>query len=958
MFPRLFKPKWEHPDPAVRVAALTEADIQPAVLERLAADDADPTVRQAAILRVGDLALLSRLAEADRAEAVRAAAQARVIELVCAPETAVPPIGERLSLLRGPMDSGIAARVVQDARSAEVRLGVLDRVADPEVLAAVACQDPVASVRRAAFDLIVDPAGWERVARECRDRDRQLSRVAREKVEAHERAAAELAKAEGLCAELEALLPGGPDLAAGSRRLLREWQGLAGPLPPAVVERFEGTQAAIAETLARREALEGERRGLCEEVESLLATAGGAETPVEARALAARIRVALRAAGLRWGELEAHERGDPALERRFDAAMRSTEGRAAGAERDARRAEALAGLLRAGREVLAAEGPLDAKRVAALQRRWDREPGPEGESLAGGAQAAFAELRRELEARLERESAQRLKALEQAEQELPALQEKLAEGALHDALAQVDRIRHRLRLAGDVDARRAARLERRLHDLQPRIEELRRWRHWGSARAREELCQEMEGLAVSALAPADLAVKARAARDAWRRIDHDEGPAPQTLWRRFDAACTQCYEPYRRHLEQQAAARDRHLETRRSLVQEIEALDQGTDWEHPDWAEVDRGLRDLRRRWDRASPVPRQAGKVVERAFREVYARVDAHLEAERAREVQRRRALIERLRQLASAPDARGSMREAREAQQAWRPTVPADQREEQALWEEFRAAREAVFARSAADREQADASRRKNLARREEVCAGLEALLAGEALDSAESGRRLQELEREWRDAGAVPRELERALEDRYRDLRARVSEARRDRGRARALGQLDGLGRRAELCTEVEQQALAGTSGESDAQALVARVREAWSALSPLPAEVEAPVARRLERASAALVGPQGLEALRAELPANLSRRLTLCLEMEVLAGIDSPPEAREERMRLQVSRLAQALRDRRGEETSALERVQNLEGAWYALGPVAGDRWEALRGRFEAARAAARLQVRAA
>lgn len=951
MFPRLFKPKWEHPDPGVRAAALAEIEVPAETLARVAAEDPDAGVRMAALARVLDLGLLAGIRAADPDDAVRGAAEARLLALICGPETDPPALDARLARLHEGVAPGLAARVAREARLPEVRLAAVGLLSDTGTLCAIASQDGVAAVRHAAFARIEEPAGWAQVARECRDRDRQVSRLAREKVEAHERAALALATAERLCQELEGLDPTSPDLAAACRRLAREWEGLGSPPPADLGERFERARAAAGEALARQEALGAQRRARCEELEAL-AGALAVSADEDPGALPERIRIALRSAGLRWGELEALAPVDPALERRFAAVVAELDGRAVRSERDARRARALEALLAAGHALLESPGPLTAARVADLQRRWERQPVPEGEALAGRLQGAFADLLQTLQGRLERQTDQRRKALEQAASDLQQLEQRLGEGALHDALSLVDRIRHRLRVAGDLNRRESERLERRLHHLQPRIEELRRWRHWGSGQAREELCQEMETLAASALAPSDLAQKVRAARDAWRRIDHDEGPAPQSLWHRFDAACTQAYEPYRRQLEQQARARERHLETRRAQVQELEALEQATDWEHPQWSEVDQRLRDLQRRWERAAPVPRQPGKAVERAFREVLARVDGRLDAERAREVARRRALIERLQALAEAPDARGAVREAREAQQGWRPSVPAAQREERALWEAFRAARDAVFARSLAERAEADAGRRENLARKQAVCTALEELLHGEALADPHLGRRVQELERRWRETGPIPRDAERPLEERFRGLRARVAEARRDQVQARAGAELDGLQRRAELCAELERAALAGAPGAAD---LLAATRTAWEGLSPLAAQAEAPLRRRLECAAAAVDDSQARAALLRDLAGNRSRRLALCLELEVLAGVESPPEAREERMRLQVARLAQALRERRGDPASPWERLQALEREWYALGPVAADLWGPLGERFAAARAAARAQL---
>jgi hypothetical protein len=78
--------------------------------------------------------------------------------------------------------------------------------------------------------------------------------------------------------------------------------------------------------------------------------------------------------------------------------------------------------------------------------------------------------------------------------------------------------------------------------------------------------------------------------------------------------------------------------------------------------------------------------------------------------------------------------------------------------------------------------------------------------------------------------------------------------------------------------------------------------------------------------------------------------LCLKMEVEAGVDSPPEAAQDRMALQVERLNQGLGA--GDEGAAgLAQVEALEREWWGLGRLSGDTALALTRRFIAARDAA-------
>jgi exonuclease SbcC len=114
---------------------------------------------------------------------------------------------------------------------------------------------------------------------------------------------------------------------------------------------------------------------------------------------------------------------------------------------------------------------------------------------------------------------------------------------------------------------------------------------------------------------------------------------------------------------------------------------------------------------------------------------------------------------------------------------------------------------------------------------------------------------------------------------------------------------------LCECLETAVLENRLEEAGRTALAEDTRRAWEALAPLDTSEAAVLQQRFELACRALAGEPGTrEELIEALPRNLARRLDLCLQMEVAAGLDSPAEFSEARLRLQVSRLTDALSHR--------------------------------------------------
>ena len=74
--------------------------------------------------------------------------------------------------------------------------------------------------------------------------------------------------------------------------------------------------------------------------------------------------------------------------------------------------------------------------------------------------------------------------------------------------------------------------------------------------------------------------------------------------------------------------------------------------------------------------------------------------------------------------------------------------------------------------------------------------------------------------------------------------------------------------------------------------------------------------------------------------------LCLRLEIATGVETPAEHRAQRMQYQVDQLARRMKTG---ETQDAPQVPQLLRQWCFIGPVTGPHADALRARFERARA---------
>jgi exonuclease SbcC len=934
MFTRLFKPKWEHPDPRTRCQALESEDVPPEVLATAAREDQDPVVRRCAVERLSDLELLAMLLASEPLSDIREAAGRRQREVLAGPLHSGPPLAVRLQAMARAASPELCTRLARDAQAAEIRVAALQQVNDTDVLCVIAVDDPVASVRRAALERIDDPQGWEVVARDARNKDKQISRMARERLDVHRKSQADREIAERLCADLEALATG--VVQAGSRqhflRLTSVWDQLGTQPAPLLGARFARARRQVAAAIEHFNAVLADRQSLCADLESLL---GNLKESAERDAVPVPdLQERLQQANARWQALIPPAADDDPLARRFADLIRQIQNASERLAMDQARSVPLRALVQQADELLAADtGELDERRVTGLERRWEALERPSAPELTEVLQQEFDSRRDRLRERLKQQAKQRRQALEEAESLIAGMDGVLKEGELERALSQRDRVRHLLKIAGSCDERKRASLQARLQRLHPRLEQLRQWRHWGSGNARDRLCAELETLAGSVLPAAELATRVRTAREAWKRIDRGEGPAREDLWRRFDQACSQAYAPYQQERREQAERLAAHLARKQALCRELDAFERDTDWKTVDWRAADRMVRSANERWRRIGPVPAKARKSLEKDYRAVLGRLESHLETERERELRRRRALIARVEQLSTASDLRSAIRETREAQESWSPAVQAGQEQEQQLWKAFRQACDAVFSKAKEEHAAADTERQANLDRKQALCAELEALLDSTEVGIHDLTQRFAAAAGEWRGIGALPRQQERAVEARYEALGKRLAKRRQQASKAAEQALLQGIRERSRLCERLETAVLENNLEEVGRTGLAEDTRRSWEALTPLDASQVSGLQQRFELACRALAGEPGTrEELLDALPRNLARRLELCLQMEVAAGLDSPAEFGEARLRLQVSRLADALSHRQEGAVDGAGRLRELLLDWYQTGPA--------------------------
>jgi hypothetical protein len=478
--------------------------------------------------------------------------------------------------------------------------------------------------------------------------------------------------------------------------------------------------------------------------------------------------------------------------------------------------------------------------------------------------------------------------------QLDAMEAALQQGSLGTA-AELDKS---LKEARDKGMRLTPVQLDRLNHVRAELKRLSDWARWGGNVSREELIKQVEALPTQNLAMSELAKKVGSMRERWKALDSLSGAAPRSLWERFDAACTAAYAPAAAHFRHLADERHANAARGQALVEEAQAEIARLQSGEADWKHVSGTVQRLRTAWSHLGAIDRKDKKRLDQLFTDALNTLQRPLEEQRKGEASVREQLIEEA--LALDPHDRHAVDALRQLQARWQEharALPLERKTEQALWQRFRAACDALFAQRKEHAHAADAERRAHEAAKEAISARLEA--AAPDATPATSGKLLREAAAEWAAIGPVPRAHEARVEKRYHAAVAAVQHHADVARRAAGLLLAGAVRDKLRLI-----QALETALVNPDAQTNPSDWRARWEALLPLEGGFEPVLHARFDAALAALEG--GREAYARQLEANRERLLHELLRLEIAAGIDSGAELARERLKLQVEVLQSSLK----------------------------------------------------
>jgi hypothetical protein len=519
-----------------------------------------------------------------------------------------------------------------------------------------------------------------------------------------------------------------------------------------------------------------------------------------------------------------------------------------------------------------------------------------------------------------------------------------AASQLHAARAAAAEIRAAKADAGVLPKPTVQRLSR----LVQQLTELERWESFGQRQAREQLCERAEALLVPGMDAARLAAEVQKLRNEWKALDQQHAGVPKAVWERFDGACEKAYAPAARHFAEMAAQRKEARRKRDEFIVAATAHVPTLLAEPRDTRAIERWLRETDKTWRDGD-----LGSVEPGAWKKLDARMKAALLPLRevlssARDSAKagRRALIAEVTALGAKALDRDTPSQVKAIQAKWQAeakAAPLPQRDERALWEEFRTACDAVFAARNAKRKEEDDRRQGKERALEEVVLALERLKTATDKDDAEIRRALRDAQDQWRQRPGRAEAPRPAMETRFRNAKSAVETMLAGRGRSREAAVWQTLAAKERLCDELDRSILdgagaaqtPGAAAAADGSASVSEAAEhpalaGWVALPVLPASSEQKMTARRDAALATLIDPAAAAKYRKRIEEGDAPRREWLLELEMMLKLESPPDMQAMRLALQVKQLKERFSSA---STGAAKTPADLLLQWCAQPGVA-------------------------
>ena len=493
-----------------------------------------------------------------------------------------------------------------------------------------------------------------------------------------------------------------------------------------------------------------------------------------------------------------------------------------------------------------------------------------------------------------------------------------------------------------------------LKQIQADLGDLSSWRNWAHNHERENLVQKAQSLADSAQANDDLSSEykditsqIKELRSQWKKM---RSHTSDDIWLQFNNACNSAYEQCIPFIEQQEKNRRENLKLKQALCSQLEDYISKMAWpgnkETPvdatiDWIQVDKITKQARKEWSDIGYVERKFHRSINQRFDHAIEIIRAELKKTWQINQQHFYDLVDKVEGLHDImdDDLSAAINKAKDYQRQWKNIGPISSYQRNKVWKKFRTACDVIFNKRQETIVQKNNANNEILREKEAVCENLEALNR-QPLSKNDLQQAFNDIQLLWAELEPQLKSLSKEVNKRYikaeQDYQNKIQEIIIQEQQE----QLNLVKQKADICSEIESlSSLGDTTGDTgDDKDVVQQLTQKWRELENLPALIEVDMNSRFEHSLKIAQSDEALSSRDNLIQEEIFQKQQLCLKYEIISGKDSPADAHQARMEMQV----ELLNSNMGLQNNNFISPSEFQMQWYKLTNYSQD--EVLEKRF--------------
>jgi len=923
MLSNLFKPAWQNPSVEKRLSAIADLQSDNAehqqILLQLASDDDDDSVRIEAMQRLTDAGVLHELSIKNPDSTVSMAAENRLNELMATSQV----IDE--AQYRNLLDCypELHSRIATHADFNSIRTLALQNLPGDQLLEVLGVTRH-SDCRQLIAEMLSDIAGLESARKIMRGKDKNAERIIKTKIDAirtHERELAEnKSQVKKLIEEVEYLAAHDwlPEFQVRCRAHWQQWDNLTFEIDDDDRQRYQLARKLVDSHYARQQEIEQTRQSqqqLIGELETLLQITAERDIAASVEAQP-ELDSQLQQLCTSWRAMTGITEAEPPIVSQYQKIFDAIQSTNQFVDNSAK-------LLKSAREDDSKHSEAISKLGAALKKlKW---PDDFTElQVAKEVQQQLSDWRNEQQASAQ---AQREK-LAGMHKKISSISRFTRAGNLGRAKQVAQRAKKAL---VQFDGKDLVALQERFDEAIKTLGDMGDWKNFATEPKYIELCEAMELLTTSGQHADKRSSEMKALQQQWKALGHSD--ISDQYWPRFKLAADQVYQVCADFFEQRRGVRKANLDQRKQYLEAMRDLLENTDWDNsPDYKALQSSVQSINSNFTSVKDIERHAGEKQWKQYSTLKAAVMAKLDAVFDDNIALKQRLIDQAETLAEATAIVENLSSLKSLQARWKQVGITRRGEDQKAWKAFKKQGDIVYDKVQALRQSQRHETDQQLDAYRDIIKAI-TQLAKTAKDLAEADHQFSELQASYAELPELPPQLpEKLLDGIQRDYRKACDQFDNSRSRiikGRHNQQLDALRQKASLCTRLE--ALAATASELQLQ----EISQQWDSI-----ELHNPgLSQRIEARRECAQPDMDRDAITEE-------RRMLCIRLEILADIESPPEDKSLRMQYQLQQMNQSGLSQPVVDIKKL--IANMELDWLCMPGANAEQQVALDERFQRAK----------